>query len=120
MKQTLHQTLHQQLVQLRGRAKAWLEGEDPEGFYAYGGLCHNLTLDELGRSYLRDLMARWPGGSGYRFHPVPHPVNTPWVAHLNASAEEKWNPEFEYARNRWALLEWLIEQTQHQPEEPQP
>ena len=24
---------------------------------------------------------------------------------------EMWNPEYEYARNRWALLGWLIDQT---------
>lgn len=111
MSQTPHQTLHQQLVQLRGRAKAWLEGEPDEWFNPYCGLCSNTALGASYLGYLRDLMARWPGGSGYRHYPVPHPVNAPWVAYQSASAEEMWNPEFEYARNRWALLDWLIAQT---------
>lgn len=28
-----------------------------------------------------------------------------------ADCLQKWDPRHEYARNRWALLEWLIEQT---------
>ena len=107
----MSQTLHQELVQLRGRAKAWLEGENPEGFYAHRGLCHNLSLDELDVGYLRYLMAAWPGGSGRGLFPVPHPVKKPWLACQGANAEEMWHPKFEYARNRWALLDWLIEQT---------
>ena len=33
------------------------------------------------------------------------------AAFIRCDEQEMWNPEFEYARNRWALLEWLIEQT---------
>ena len=42
---------------------------------------------------------------------MPHPVKDPLDAHENATAQEMWNPAHEYARNRWALLDWLIEQT---------
>ena len=43
----MNHTLHQQLVELRGKASAWLEGEKPEGFCPELGICENLP--ELGR-----------------------------------------------------------------------
>ena len=107
----MNRTLHQQLVELRGRAKAWLEGEPDERFNPYCGLCSNIALGASYLGYLRDLMARWPGGSGSRAFPVPHPTEPPSLACLSATPDQRWNPEYEYARNRWALLDWLIAQT---------
>ena len=111
MSQTPHQTLHQQLVQLRGSAKAWLEGETPEWFNPDWGICGNLRVPLHYSDLLDDLLASWPGGSGSGFFPVPHPLLRPREAYVALSRSEKWNPAYEYARNRWALLEWLIEQT---------
>ena len=35
----------------------------------------------------------------------------PKLAYEWSSSAEFWNPQFEYARNRLALLDWLIDQT---------
>lgn len=119
MNQTLHQTLHLQLVQLRGEARAWADGRPSRGFDPGVGICHNLSLSEAGRAALDDLIARWPAGTGNRIYPVPHPSDDPRQAYLFTPAYEKWNPRYEYARNRLALLDWLIEQTKPN-EESQP
>ena len=109
--QTPHQTLHQQLLQLRSQAKAWLEGRASGRFYPFGGICDGLVLGEADYDFLRDRMEAWPAGTGRGRFPVPHPAMPPRQAYMEATEREMWNPEFEYARNRWALLEWLIEQT---------
>ena len=106
-----HQTLHQQLVELRGQAKAWLEGEEPKGFRPERGICDNLPSEPRKYALLRDLMAAWPGGTGDRTYPVPHPIYDPEYAFYSCDAQETWNPMFDYARNRLALLDWLIKQT---------
>ena len=106
----MSQNLHQQLVELRGQAEAWLEGEKPKGFRPELGICENLPNERRKCGLLRDMIAAWPNGSGVNGFPVPHPVKDPEGAYTNASASEMWNPKHEYARNRWALLEWLIEQ----------
>ena len=111
MNQMLHQILHLQLVQLRGEARDWADGRPSRGFDPGVGICHNLNLSEAGRGALGDLLARWPAGTGDRIYPVPHPSDDPGLAYLFPSAHEKWHPEFEYARNRLSLLDWLIEQT---------
>lgn len=103
--------LHQQLAELRGKAEAWLEGEKPEGFDWMRGICENLPNDLRKYDLLRDLMATWPAGTGDRFYPVPHHDKGPEGGYTHSDAHEMWNPKHEYARNRWALLEWLIEQT---------
>ena len=108
-----HQNLHQLLVQLRDKAEAWLGGEKPEGFCPELGICENLPSEPRKYNLLRDLMATWPAGTGSRFYPVPHHDKGPEGGYTHSSAQEMWNPEHEYARNRWALLEWLIEQTAH-------
>ena len=104
-------TLHQQLIQLHGWAKAWLEGEKPERFDPDLGICGNLRLSPHCYNLFDDLLAAWPGGSGSVVFPVPHPPLHPFEAYVASSRSEKWNPEHEYARNRWALLEWLIAAT---------
>ena len=104
-------TLHQQLVELRGQAKAWLEGEKPKDFEPMLGICQNLPNERRKCGLLRDLTATWPAGTGDGFYPVPHHDKGPEGGYTHSGAQEMWNPEFEYARNRWALLEWLIEQT---------
>ena len=106
----MSQILHQELLQIRGRAKAWLEWRDFEGFSPMFGICQNLPRKKLDCGRLLDLMTDWPNGSGVNGFPVPHPVKDPVDAFFNSSLEQMWNPEYEYARNRWALLEWLIEQ----------
>lgn len=114
------QNLHLQLVYLRCDAADWVDGLPVAGFFPTAGLCLNLRLDHESRAELTDLLIRWPGGTGDGLYPVPHPQVSAKQAFEKSSAREFWNPEFEYARNRWALLDWLIEQTQHQPEESQP
>lgn len=108
---SLHQNLHKQLVDLRGQAKAWLEGRDSGRFFPIGGLCDNLKLDDTNFDLLRDLMMAWPAGTGKGTYPVPHPDKRSSQAYRDAGIKEMWNPEFEYARNRLALLDWLIDQT---------
>ena len=104
-------TLHQQLVQLRQNAAAWVDGLPVEGFSPGTGICSNLRLDAPTYHKLEGLIELWPGNSGATIFPVPHPVAAPGRAYLFAPTAEKWNPEHEYARNRLALLDWLIEQT---------
>ena len=106
----MSQTLHQELVQLRGRSKIWLESEIPYGFCPELGICQNLPR-HCNDAFFDGLLATWPEGTGDQDYPVPHPVKTPFRGYRYAGAQEMWNPQFEYARNRWALLEWLIEQT---------
>ena len=118
MSQTLHQAPHQQLVELRARAKDWLEGGTPRGFYLTLGICENIALNLPALNFLRGLMAQWPDGTGSELFPVPHPTKSPEVGFNHSSPQEMWNPEFEYARNRWALLEWLIEQTASEADQP--
>lgn len=111
MNQTPHQVLHQDLLLLHGRAKAWLEGKNSKRFDPAFGICAGLWAYPYYHAQLRELLASWPGGSGSEDYPVPHPTKAPLDAFYECGAQEMWNPEFEYARNRWALLEWLIEQT---------
>lgn len=111
MNQMLHQILHLQLVQLRARHDAWLEGRDSGEFYPPGGICDGLDLGDADYDVLRDLMEAWPAGTGDRIFPVPHPTKTPVEGFYDCDAQEMWSPEFEYARNRLSLLDWLIEQT---------
>ena len=107
----MSQTLHRELVQLGCRARAWLDGEKPKDFRATDGICLNVKMYAEDNGALCALMAKWPGNSGAPGYPVPHHDNWPEGAYTNASVSEMWDPEHEYARNRWALLEWLIEQT---------
>ena len=107
----MSQTLHQQLVDLHIRASAWLDGENPEKFDPLVGICHNLTLNQSDSDRLTDLMAQWPGHSGNKDYPVPHPTRRPGDIYINSRPREMWDHQNEYARNRWALLDWLIEQT---------
>lgn len=71
---------------------------------------------------MRDLMVKWPGGTGSRAFPVPHP-STPhgWVRGEQARAGQAysehslgglsmWDRETGYGASRWALLEWMTEQ----------
>ena len=106
-------TLHQQLVKLRDRAHAWLAGGYADGFSPWHGICAGLrpSLYPSDRRLLADLATQWPGYSSDRTYPVSHPAMDPQEAFNRATPQEMWRPKFEYARNRWALLEWLIEQT---------
>ena len=107
----MNQTLHQELVQLRGRARAWLAGGSPEQFSPLYGICNSVKLERPDRALMNALIDQWPGHSGADSYPVPHPALSPQAAFDESDEHEMWDPEFEYARNRWALLEWLIEQT---------
>ena len=111
---TANQNLHRQLVQLRQTAADWVGGRTAKKFLPYEGICGNLRPDATGRNALGALMARWPGGSCRGRYPVPLPGVAPLTAFLRASPDEMWNPEHEYARNRLALLDWLIEQTSNE------
>ena len=119
MNQNLTQILHQSLVQLRGQARDWAAGRPISGFDPGVGICHNLNLSEAGRGALDYLLARWPAGTGGSGYVVRHPTDVPRQAYRFSSAYEKWHPVHEYARNRLALLDWLIEQTKP-TEESQP
>ena len=107
----MSQTLHQQLLEVRGRARAWLAEESGHGLAPSFGICNQLSLSVVDEDLLGDLCAEWPSGSGDRDYPVPHPDCDPDVGYTRARAQEMWNPEHEYARNRLTLLDWLIEQT---------
>ena len=111
MNQNLSRTLHRQLVQLRGQAQDWAAGRPSGGFDPAIGICHNLSLSPASCAALDDLITRWPAGTGEAAFPVPHPSKAPGLAYVYSPAYEMWNPESEYARNRLALLDWLIEQT---------
>ena len=113
MNQNLTQTLHQSLVQLRGQARDWAVGLPVAGFRAWAVICDNLNDCDSRLKYtlMRDLVEAWPAGTGDRIFPVPHPDRTPERGFTHSDAQEMWSPEFEYARNRLALLDWLIEQT---------
>ena len=108
---TLTQTLHQQLVQLRGQAHDWVAGQPVAGFKPWRGICSHLDLGVADWRQFGALLTAWPGSSGNGDFPVPHPRFVPATAFVTSPPQEMWNPEFEYARNRWALLDWLIEQT---------
>ena len=84
----MNQTLHQQLLQLRVWAKAWLEGRDSGRFFPCGGICSNLNLDDANFDLLRDLMMAWPAGTGDGRYPVPHPDKSPDQAYRDASIKE--------------------------------
>ena len=109
----MSQTLHQKLVELHIRASEWLDGECREGFDPWQGICRNLKINQSDSDRLLELMAQWPGSSGDTGYPVPHPEMEPEEAFTYATPQEMWRTEYEYeyARNRWALLYWLIEQT---------
>ena len=111
MNQNLFRTLHRQLVQLRGQAQDWAAGRPSPGFVPAIGICHNLSLSPANCAALDDLIGRWPAGTGEAAFPVPHPSEPPSLAYVYSPPDQKWNPEHEYARNRLALLDWLIEQT---------
>ena len=64
MSKTPHQALHQQLLQLRSQAKAWLEGRASGRFYPSGGICDGLEFGEGDYDFLHDLMQTWPAGHG--------------------------------------------------------
>ena len=104
-------TLHQELVELRGRVRAWLESGRTWWFSPWHGICDGLALPSSDRDHLCYLMAQWPGHSGYSKYPVPHPTLGPEAAFDLATPQGMWDPQSAYARNRWALLDWLIEQT---------
>ena len=103
--------VHRKLVELRGRAADWIDTGRADGFEPATGICDNLVLTMDERAFLGDLMALWPGNSGNWYCPVPHPDKWSERAYETASSQEMWSPDYEYARNRWALLDWLIEQT---------
>ena len=63
---------------------------------------------------MKDLMRKWPKHSGCNLYPVPHPDMIPEVAFDDASPYEMWDPDSgEYARNRWELLNWMIEESKN-------
>ena len=113
----MSQTLNRRLVELRGQAKAWLDTGHRYKFSPEHGICKNLPGERYDRSLLYDLMAAWPDGTSDDCFPVPHPTETPDKGFRYSNPQEKWDPQHEYARNRWALLEWLIEQTASEAEQ---
>ena len=93
------------------------------GNWSNQGICHAygqergllsriLRGNRADHSALEDLMTRWPGYSGDRAFPVPHPTLEPDEAYFGCCPVERWDREWsEYARSRWELLEWMIEET---------
>ncbi len=75
------------------------------------GLCSNLSTgyyaDEL---WLQEAFRAWPKFSGEIQYPVPHPTQSPEQAYLGSC--DPWGRENEYGRNRWELLDFLIERAQ--------
>ena len=68
----MSQILHQQLVQLRGKATVWLDTGYAGGLIPRYGICNNLDLAEDDQVLLADLLASWPDGAGNMDYPVPH------------------------------------------------
>lgn len=88
--------------------------------YPYIGICGNAECH-----YTSGYMSQfWPGFSGDREYPVPHPTLCPEAAFDSIATLEKlprdmWgnqyeldpaNPDDVYRRNRWNYLDWMIEQ----------
>ena len=107
----MSQTLHQELVKLQRQAKTWLAVGCAEGFDPRIGICDQVQLNWSDKALLIDLNSVWPSGTNKKTHPVPHPNDNPVSAYVTAGEQAMWNPQYQYARNRWALLGWLIEQT---------
>jgi hypothetical protein len=88
---------------------------DP-GSWNQNGICQNVhdriegyACEGLGR--LATLMGRWPDCSGDVTFPVPSrtPCIGPSGAYMTATPANMWDRESsDYARMRWALLDWLI------------
>lgn len=63
---------------------------------------------------MKDLMNKWPKHSGSNIYPVPHPHMSSGAAFYDSSPEDMWDPDSgEYARNRWELLNWMIEESKN-------
>lgn len=75
------------------------------------GMLTDASLDQV--VVLNELMARWPKSSGSHLFPVPS--TNGWEdaegAYLMSTPEGRWDWRVsEYARSRWELLEWLIDE----------
>lgn len=76
------------------------------------GICTN-AADGLGkglqRALIRALCTFWGKYSGNICFPVPHPRHCPELAYCDTA--DHWNRETQYARDRWELLDFLIDAT---------
>lgn len=86
-----------------------------EAISAMGGVDRRVATDA--KLAMRDLMVKWPGGTGSGAFPVPHPSALHGQAYAGQAYTEHslgglnmWDRETEYGASRWALLEWMIEQ----------
>lgn len=84
--------------------------------HATSGLCYNMDYVDGNATALPDkflcrkLWKLWDKYSGYEAYPVPHPIHRASFAYHNT--REKWDTSTEYGRNRWELLNYLIDQVE--------
>ena len=82
------------------------------------GICENLgyltnTRPPRGEPPVRTverLARRWPKVSHSTAFPVPHRTLSPAEAYTRSSHTTQWNRRTVYGRNRWELLDFLIEE----------
>lgn len=65
------------------------------------------AYDHTGR-----LASKWPKHSGNRSYPVPHPEYGPEIAF--DLTDDLWDRNTQYGRDRWELLEFMIEKLEKQ------
>ena len=78
------------------------------------GICQITTLETA--PYIKGIWEKWPKYSGSLLYPVPA-----FEGQDSKEAENSfymnyllWDKDTEYGRNRWELLEWMIEEIQIQ------
>lgn len=78
------------------------------------GICQVNTF--VTKPYLKEIWENWPKYSGMSLYPVPEFEGQRGKEARNSFYKTilLWDRNTEYGRNRWELLEWLIEEIQIQ------
>ena len=69
------------------------------------GICDNLDFDS--KRWAKSKWVNWPKYSGVLNYPVPHHYLPPATAFY--SIADVWDRRTRYGKDRWELLDWLIE-----------
>ena len=77
---------------------------------ALGEIDIALTQRRKVNNWVRDAFSEWPKSSGDNHYPVPDGDMNPEVAFDNT--EDLWDPSTEYGRNRYELLDFLIQEAE--------
>jgi hypothetical protein len=75
------------------------------------GICYQINDADL-ENALYEYWLYWPKHSGKKVFPVPHSTLNPKLAFM--AADDYWDKETEYGRNRHELLQWTKDQIQHE------